>query len=76
MRDFAAIDPMATILPEDLYLIWCEIRHPHVPKVADIEQLFKRMTPAQRKLAVSRAKALVKQAETVAACGKAVMSAG
>ncbi len=70
MEEYIAIDPMATILQGKAYLIWVEIHHPHEPSVAEIEQVFKRMTQDERKLAVARAKTLVaygKAVEEVAA---------
>lgn len=68
LNEYAAIDPMALILHGNALRIWYEIRHPHVPSVAEIEQLFKRMTPEERTLAVASAK-------TLAAYGKAVEEA-
>ena len=65
MSEYAAIDPMALILQGKAYLMWVEIHHPHEPSLAEIEQVFKRMTPDERKSAVARAK-------TFAAWGKAV----
>ena len=75
MKEYVAIDPMAMILSEDAYLIWCEIHHPHVPKVAEIKQLIERMTKDQRKLAVSKAKTLVRYGEMLVECGKAIENA-
>jgi len=71
-----ATHPMAMILPPDVFLIWCEIHYPNLPKVAEIKQLFQGMTPEQRNATVSRAKTLVKYGETLAEYGKAVASAG
>ncbi len=68
LNEYAAIDPMAMILHGKAYLIWLEIHHPHVPSVAEIEQVLKRMTEGERTLAVVRAKTLV-------AYGKAVEEA-
>ncbi len=62
---FAAIDPMALILPTNAYLIWLEIHHPHVPAIDDIRKVFERMTKEERAVAVARARSL-------AAFGKAV----
>jgi hypothetical protein len=68
LNEYAAIDPMAMILHGKAYLIWLEIHHPHVPSVAEIEQVLKRMTLEERNLSVARAKTLV-------AYGKAVEEA-
>jgi hypothetical protein len=59
-----AIDPMALILSGRAYLIWVELHHPHVPKVADIEAVLRTMTPEERNAAVIRA-------QTLAGYGKA-----
>jgi hypothetical protein len=66
--NYAAIDPMALILSEKAYLIWVEIHHPHVPAVEDLGKLFKRMSAAEGKAVLARAK-------TVAAYAKAVQDA-
>ena len=50
-----AIDPMALILSGRAYLIWLELHHPHVPKVADIQAVLRTMTPEERNAAVIRA---------------------
>jgi hypothetical protein len=76
MKDYVAIDPMAMILTEDAFLIWCEIHHPHVPKLAEIKQLFEHMTQDQKTLAASRAKTLARYGEMLVECGKAVENAG
>ncbi len=54
----AAIDPMALILPPDVYPIWAEAHHPHEPKVAEVAKLVKALTPEQVRLAGARVKAL------------------
>ena len=56
--DYVAIDPMAVILPEKIYLIWVEIHHPNTPLVDDLSKLFKRMTAADKKVVLGRAKAV------------------
>jgi hypothetical protein len=56
--NYVAIDPMAVILPERAYLIWVEIHHPNTPLVDDLAKLFKRMTAADKKVALGRAKAV------------------
>jgi hypothetical protein len=35
MRDYAAIDLLALLLPGDVYARIVELLHPHVPKVAE-----------------------------------------
>lgn len=76
MRNYEAIDPMAMILSEEAYLIWCEIHHPHEPKVAEIAELMKHMTPEQKKLAVTKAKSIIQYGEALVGYGKAVINAG
>lgn len=63
--EYVAIDPMALILRGDAYLTWVEIHHPHEPKVAEIEQVFKRMTAEQRKFALARARNLAAYCKAV-----------
>jgi predicted HAD superfamily Cof-like phosphohydrolase len=65
---YAAIDPMAMILSSAAYLRWIEWKHPHVPKVEEIAEFLRAMTPDEKEVAVSRAKSL-------AAYGKAVEQA-
>jgi len=38
--------------------IWYEIHHPHVPKVAEIQQVLRSMTPEEQKEALNRARTL------------------
>jgi hypothetical protein len=49
---------MALILSGRAYLIWVEMHHPHVPKVADIQAVLRTMTPEERNAAVIRARTL------------------
>ena len=65
---YAAIDPMALILSGRAYLAWVELHHPHVPKIAEIQEALRSMTPEEQKSTLSRAK-------TLAAFGKAVEEA-
>lgn len=56
-----AIDPMATILPPEVYVKWAEGRHPHVPRepdAAEIEQVLRMMTPKQREETLVKARKL------------------
>jgi hypothetical protein len=76
MKNYAAIDPMAMILSEDAFLIWCEIHHPNLPNIEEIKELFKRLTPEQKKLAVSKAKIMVQRGEALVVSGKTIINAG
>ena len=62
---YAAIDPMAVILPDSVYYIWTLIHHPHVPAVDDLERLVERMSAEEKAFTFERARAIV-------AFGKAV----
>jgi hypothetical protein len=53
-----AIDPMALILEGKALDIWYEIHHPHEPKVAEIQQVLRSMTPEEQKEALNRARTL------------------
>jgi hypothetical protein len=55
---YVAIDPMALILTGKALDIWFEIQHPHVPKVAEIQQVLRSMTPEEQKAALNRARTL------------------
>jgi FG-GAP repeat len=55
---YVAIDPMALILKGKALDIWFEIQHPHVPKVAEIQQVLRSMTPEEQKAALNRARTL------------------
>ena len=55
---FVTIDPMALILTGKALDIWYEIHHPHVPKVAEIQQVLRSMTPEEQEAALQRARTL------------------
>lgn len=57
-NQYAAIDPMALILPGDVYAKWVEIHHPHVPKVQDIKRMIERMSPEEQKAMAAQARRL------------------
>ncbi len=63
----AAVDPMSMILSNRAYLIWVELHHPHVPKVAEIQAVLKTMSPEDQRSAVSRAKNLAAYGHAVEA---------
>lgn len=60
-----AIDPMSLILSGSALRIWFEKKHPHVPKVADIQAIFRSMAPSEQKEALKRAKRLVDYGKAV-----------
>jgi hypothetical protein len=76
MKERLAIDPMALFLDDRQYWIWTLIKHPNVPKEAEIAELLKSMTLEERKLLTTRAKAVVKMAENLSEYGKVIVKAG
>ena len=49
---------MALILKGKTLDIWYEIHHPHEPKVAEIQQVLRSMTPEEQEAALQRARTL------------------
>lgn len=62
---YAAIDPLALLFPTDVYLILMEIRHPHEPLTAQLEEVVKRMSPEQKAYAHARVRTLTEYAGAV-----------
>lgn len=50
----AAIDPLALLLPPSLYAKLVEKFHPHVPSVAEIAEILRVASPAERTEMASR----------------------
>ncbi len=69
MNTYVAIDPMALVLSEKAYLIYVELKHPHVPAVDAIKQTMQKLSADDKKLALAQAKSL-------ADYGQAVLQAG
>lgn len=61
----AAIDPMAMILSEQAYLRWVELKHPHVPNVAEVQQALRTATPDEKSTILNRAKTLAEHGKVV-----------
>jgi hypothetical protein len=59
------VDPMSLILSASAYRIWVEQRHPHEPKVADIQVALQTLTLEEQSAALSRAKAMVQVGRAV-----------
>jgi DNA-binding beta-propeller fold protein YncE len=57
-RWFQAIDPMALLLNTKQYLRWVNMHHPHVPKVAEIEQFLRLMSSEEREQVLKNARML------------------
>ena len=68
LHEYAAIDPMALMLPSRLYLELSGKLHAQVPKSNEIRQALGRLTPQERKYILVRARML-------ATCSKAVEDA-
>jgi hypothetical protein len=61
------VDPMYLILSGKAYLIWVEMKHPHVPKVAEIEKILRTMSREEQNAALARAKAITEYSGLVEA---------
>lgn len=55
VHNYAAIDPMALVLSERAYLIWVELHHPHEPAIGKIDELVKKLSPEEKRLAHAKA---------------------
>jgi predicted DNA-binding transcriptional regulator YafY len=73
--NYAAIDPMAMLLPNDVYLNWIEIHHPHLPSVSELKQIMETLTPDEKKALVVKAKSLAKYGQRLAEYSKAIENA-
>jgi hypothetical protein len=61
----AEIDPMAMILSEPVYLRWVELKHPHVPSVAEVQQVVRTATTGEKSAMLDRAKMVAEHARVV-----------
>jgi hypothetical protein len=61
----AEIDPMAMILSERVYLRWVELKHPHVPSVAEVKQVVRTATTGEKSAMLDRAKMVAEHARVV-----------
>jgi len=61
----AEIDPMAMILSEQFYLRWVELKHPHIPSVAEVQQVIRTATVEERSAILDRAKMVAEHARVV-----------
>jgi hypothetical protein len=69
-RLVASIDPMALLLPEDLYKIWLEIRDPNRSLASSLASAFERSTREDRAAALNQAELLAAAAEAVIKAAK------
>lgn len=58
-----AVDPMSLILSGDVYRRWIELKHPHVPKVAEVQAFLRALSVADRAQVTARAKRMGEYAE-------------
>lgn len=71
-QQYLAIDPLALLLPGDVYANIVEHLHPHVPKVAEIEKALARLSPADRAAVHARARTLGAMAKNVETATQAI----
>jgi hypothetical protein len=63
--DGRAVDPWSLIFPGSVYIKIIEWKHPHEPKVMEIQAALRGLTANDRKAALNRAKALIKVGKAV-----------
>jgi len=63
--EYAAIDPLALIFPTSVYVVLAEKLHPHVPKVAEIQEAVKNLTQEERAFVRAKARVLADYAKAV-----------
>ena len=61
----AAIDPMSTLLPDDVYQKWVEMRHPHTPSIEVIGRFVKGLARAERAASLAKAREIEVMARAV-----------
>ena len=59
MSKYVAIDPLAVLLPSSLYARLVEKWYPHVPKVADVQDIVQNMSPENRAFTAAYAQRLI-----------------
>jgi hypothetical protein len=52
--NFLAVDPLALILPTNIYLIWVEIHNPNNPFANDFAEVLKRATAEEKSFISAR----------------------
>jgi hypothetical protein len=52
--NFLAVDPLALILPTNMYLIWVEIHNPNNPFANDLAEVLKRATAEEKSFISAR----------------------
>lgn len=57
--EFAAIDPLSLIFPPGVYArIIVEWKHPHVPRVEELQKVVRTLAREDREMALSRAQSM------------------
>lgn len=65
LGDYTAIDPLAIIFPSAVYVRLAEKLHPHLPAIAEIQEVAKGMSPEERRFVLTRARTLSAYAKAV-----------
>lgn len=65
VHQYVAIDPLALLLPSDVYIRLIEKNHPHVPLVSIAQEVVRSMSPEEKAFALSRAKTFVAYGKTI-----------
>jgi hypothetical protein len=65
--EFAAIDPLALILPMSIYIIVAEIKHPHEPNVGKLREALSTLSDAEKTFVLARAREFAASAKAVEA---------
>ena len=62
---YLAIDPLALLLSSEAYVRLVEKLHPHVPKVSELQEVVRSMTPEEKAFALARARAFIAYSKAV-----------
>ncbi|TAL17942.1 hypothetical protein EPN96_03415 [bacterium] len=62
---YTAINKWALVFPTDVFLVLVEKHDPHGPEVKDLEKLFEKMAPEDKKITVALATSLAKASKMV-----------
>jgi hypothetical protein len=65
LHEYAAIHPIALLFPSRLYIELSEKLRPNVPKAIEIKEALGRLTPAERKYILVRARILSSYSKAV-----------
>ena len=70
LHEYAAIDPMALLVPSRIYISMSEKLHPHVPKALEIKEAVGRLTPEERLYILQRARMMSTYSKAVQGGGR------